>query len=140
MTMPDSPYELHEGSWFYVSASVQPLDSVLAACRRHGWPVVVGSDDLGAGRRIQALRLADACIVDLSTSSPEVEEELTVALRERRPVIALRSARVPSLDRPDVRELSFRDGADCRRQLDRLLTDPSWQRDVALATPSDEHE
>jgi len=138
----DIPHHLHEGSWLYVSARVGPLDSVLAVCRQHDWPVIVGSEELPARRRAQALRLADACIVEASISSPHAEDELLLAIQQRRPVVALRASGATggsalSTRSDDVQELTYHDNEECARALDLLLANPDWQRRVALAAPTE---
>lgn len=141
MAMSDIPHDLHEGSWLYVSAHVHPLDRVLAVCRSHGWSVIVGSEELGPRRRAQALRMADACIVDASTSWPHAEDELSLAVEQRRPVVVLCQTGCTTQSAPagsdGVRELAYEDGEECARALDRLLMDPNWRRHVALAAPAD---
>jgi hypothetical protein len=138
--------EPHEGAWIYVSArSGQPLQSVVhVTCRRHGWPVLA-ADEVPSAQSTQALRLADACILDISPNGPDSGgADLALALREGRPVIALsgapakRAPRVEELMRthPGVRQLSCDDIGECAAALDRLLGDPAWQRQVALAAPS----
>lgn len=112
------------------------------ACRRHGWPVVAAADE-PAERRLQALRLADACILDVSADSSDVGAELKVALREGRPVIALRSTTAPSSsllediarEHPSIRQLSYDDPEECLTALDGVLADHTWQTQVARAAP-----
>lgn len=126
------PHDLHEGSWLYVSAHVEPLDRVRSVCRGHGWPVIVGSD-LDPARRAQALRLADACIVDAAAA-----DELATAIAQQRPVVALRQAGSPPGERLDgVHELPYGDHDECAEALGRLLADPDWRRHVAHAAPTD---
>jgi len=115
---------------------------VTEACRRHGWPVVAAAD-APAERRLQALRLADACILDISADSSDVGAEFAIALREGRPVIALRSAKAPSSpllediarEHPFVRQLSCDDPEECLTALDGVLADHAWQTQVARAAP-----
>jgi hypothetical protein len=136
--------EPHEGAWMYVSLPQgEPFAlGVAEACRRHGWPVVAATDE-HADRRLQALRLADACIVDISGDTSDAGAELAFALCEGRPVIALRSTRAPSSpfiediarDHPAVRQLSYDDPEECLAALDGVLGDRAWQTQVARAAP-----
>ncbi len=136
--------EPHEGSWIYVSLPQgEPLAlGVMDACRRHGWPVVAASDD-PADRRLQALRLADACILDISGEGPDAGAELATALREGRPVIALRGAIAPcspflediARESSLLRQLSCDDTEECLTALDGVLADHAWQTQVARAAP-----
>jgi hypothetical protein len=137
--------EPHEGAWIYVSLPHgEPLeDGVTATCQRHGWPVLTARD----GRselRLQALRLADACIVHLTSASPDAGAELVFALCEGRPVIALWSRMEMNaplvedimLTHPAIHQLSCDDIEECVDALDRVLGDPTWQEQVARAAPS----
>ncbi len=136
--------EPHEGSWIYVSLPQgEPLAlGVTEACLRHGWPVVAASDE-HADRRLQALRLADACILDISGERPDAGAELATALREGRPVIVLRGANAPSSpfleeiarEHLSVRQLSCEDIEECLTALDGVLADHAWQTQVARAAP-----
>jgi hypothetical protein len=93
--------------------------------------------------RLQALRLADACIVHVSSTSPDAGAELAFALCEGRPVIALwdeTQAGAPLVEglvrtHPAVQRLSCDDVEECVAALDRVLGDPAWQHQVALAAP-----
>lgn len=115
---------------------------VAEMCRRHGWPVVAATEEL-ADRRLQALRLADACIVDISCAGADVGAELAFALCEGRPVIALRNERAGSApfveniarEHPAVRQLSYENVEECLAALDRVLGDLVWQKQVARAAP-----
>jgi hypothetical protein len=137
-------HEPHEGLWMYVSlpSDEQLEGAVNDMCRRHGWPVVTAADR-PTQRRLQALRLADACIVHVSPATPDAEAELAFALCEGRPVIAFRSAletNAPLVDdllrdHPAVHQLSCDDVAECVAALDGLLGDPVWQEQVAQAAP-----
>jgi nucleoside 2-deoxyribosyltransferase len=115
---------------------------VTEACRRHGWPVVA-ADDGNADRRLQALRLADACILDVSGGASDACVELAFALCEGRPVIALRSANAQSSqfledisrEHPFVRQLSYDDPEECLTALDGVLGYRAWQAQVSRAAP-----
>jgi hypothetical protein len=115
---------------------------VTEACRRHGWPVVAATDE-HADRRLQALRLADACILDISGDTSDAGAELAFALCEGRPVIALRSANAPNSrflediarEYPRVRQLSYHDPEECVTALDGVLGDRAWQAQVSRAAP-----
>jgi hypothetical protein len=136
--------EPHEGMWIYVSLPHgEPLgDGVAATCQRHGWPVL-GARDERCELRLQALRLADACIVHLTSASPDAGAELAVALCEGRPVIALWSQTEMTtplvedimLSHPAIYQLNCDDVEQCMDALDRILEDPAWQEQVARAAP-----
>jgi hypothetical protein len=104
---------------------------------------VLAADEGPSARFTQALRLADACILDISANGPDSGSDLALALREGRPVIALSGApakRAPHVEElirthPGVPQLSCQDIGECAAALDRLLGDPAWQRQVALAAP-----
>jgi hypothetical protein len=128
----------------YVSLLHGELEAgIRDTCRRHGWPVLAPSDQ-PAERRLQALRLADACIVDVSAASPDVGAELAFALCQGRPVITLRNEMASTApfvedivrDHPAVRHLSYDDVKDCLTALDQVLGDLIWQEQVARAAPS----
>jgi hypothetical protein len=112
------------------------------ACRRHGWPVFAASEE-PAGRRLQALRFADACILDISIAGSDAGAELAFALCEGRPVIALRSdtaSSTPLLDEltrehPRVRQVNYWGLNDCLAALEGVLSEERWQEQVARATP-----
>jgi hypothetical protein len=136
--------EPHEGAWVYVSLppGERLEDGVHETCRRHGWPVLTAGDERSE-LRLQALRLADACVVHVSSASPDAEAELAFALREGRPVIALWSAteaRAPLVEdvlrtHPAVHQLRCDNVERCLDALDRVLGDPVWQQQVARAAP-----
>jgi hypothetical protein len=137
--------EPHEGAWVYVSLphGERLENGVQETCRRRGWPVLAARSERSE-LRLQALRLADACIVHVSSASPDAGAELAFALCEGRPVIALWSAlgtRAPLVEdilrtHPDVHQLRCDDVEGCIAALDRILGDPAWQRQVAQAAPS----
>jgi hypothetical protein len=112
------------------------------ACQRHGWPVLAANDE-SAERRLYALRLADACILDVSIADRDAGAELAVALCEGRPVIALRPETAESTpildeltrDHPRVRQLSYRGLEDCLAALNVVLGEEQWQEQVARAAP-----
>lgn len=118
-------------------------DGVNETCRRHGWPVLTARDER-SDLRLQALRLADACIVHVSSAGPDAGAELAFALCDGRPVIALWSAmgtRAPLIEdilqtHPAVHQLRCDDVEGCVAALDRVLGDPAWQQQVAWAAPS----
>lgn len=117
-------------------------DGVHETCRRHGWPVLTARDERSE-RRLQTLRLADACIVHVASASPDAGAELAFALGAGRPVIALwsaRAARTPLVEdilrtHPAVHQLRCEDVEGCVEALDRVLGDPVWQQQVARAAP-----
>lgn len=119
------------------------LAGVREACRRHGWPVLAASEE-PPGRRLQALRLADACILDISIDGLDAGAELALALCEGRPVIALRSHSADSTplleeltrEHPAVRQVSYRGLDDCLAVLEGVLSEGRWQEQVAQAAPS----
>jgi hypothetical protein len=139
-------HEPHEGVWMYVSVppGEQLEHAVNETCRRHGWPVVSATSRT-TQRRLQALRLADACIVDISSATADAGAELAFALCEGRPLIAFRSASETNAplvedllrDHPAVHQLSRDDLAECVAALDSLLGDPAWHEQVARAAPRD---
>lgn len=116
--------------------------AVNETCRRHGWPVVSAAGR-PTERRLQALRLADACIVDISSATADAGAELAFALCEGRPVIAFRGkseTHAPLVEdllreHPAVRQLSGDNVTECAAALDSLLSDPAWQEQVAQASP-----
>ncbi len=137
--------EPHEGAWMYVSLphGEQLEDGVKTTCQRHGWPVLTARDER-SDLRLQALRLADACIVHISSASPDAGAELAFALCEGRPLIALWSAlgtRAPLVEdimraHPAVHRLCCDEIEGCIEALDCVLGDPAWQEQVARAAPS----
>jgi hypothetical protein len=137
--------EPHEGAWIYVSLPHGELleDGVTETCQRHGWPVLRARDELSE-LRLQALRLADACIVQVSSASTDAGAELAFALCEGRPVIALWNRMEMNaplvedimLTHPAIHRLSCDDIEECVNALDRVLGDPVWQEQVARAAPS----
>src|SRR3954462_11956774 len=91
--------EPHEGEWIYVSAPLAHLsgtapalsEQIKVTIRDSGWTVLISdsehrADDREIARRLEALRSADVCLFDVSSSSvaPEVQE----AVGAGRPVIA----------------------------------------------------
>jgi hypothetical protein len=138
--------EPHEGAWLYVSLphGERLEDGVKATCQRHGWPVLTARGERSE-LRLQTLRLADACIVHVSSASPDAGAELAFALSEGRPVIALWSvigAKAPLVEdimqaHPAIHRLRCDDVQECLAALDRILGDPVWQEQVALAAPRD---
>lgn len=129
----------------YVSlpSGEQLEDGVNETCQRHGWPVLTARDERSE-LRLQALRLADACIVYVSSASPDAGAELAFALCEGRPVIALWSGMemgAPLVEdimrtHPAIHQLRCDDVEGCVDALDRILGDPAWQARVARAAPS----
>jgi len=134
--------EPHEGSWMYLSTAHGSSlgEGVQKICRRHGWPVLAASEQ-PAHRRLQALRLADACIVEVSAFDG-ARDDLAIAVTEGRPVIALHlqldedawPADLAFADRA-VQRVSCREVDDCLAALDRVLGDEDWQEQVAQAAP-----
>ena len=86
--------QAHEGEWIYVSGAVAHLGPII---RAKGWLAITGeveqNDPRTAARRVNALRTADACIIDVSKASIDVGAELATAVFAERPVIALQDSR-----------------------------------------------
>lgn len=147
----------HEGDWLYVSAPlahlngtatalVQSIERVIDATGRLPFlsPETPGAESSRA-RAYEALRFAQACVVDISTDSEEVGSDLGCALAAGRPIIGIKHdavrtgdslvAAVTTLGRGRV--IRYTDAAECVEQLQTTFEDPRWWRLVADATAQD---
>lgn len=136
--------EPHDGAWVYLSVphSEELRDGIADVCMQHGWPVVT-AEGADSERRLAALRFADACILDVSTTTANAGSELALAVREGRPLIAIRSraaedaplAEEATRGNGAVRQLSYSAVEDCLSELHEVLGDGLWQEQVARAAP-----
>lgn len=146
--------EPHEGEWIYVSAPRAHVNGtteilnerITLTIRSRGWVVL---DRGGEGdedprrevRRLEALRTADACVVDVSSRSEIVGAEIAIAVCSGRPVIVLEHESRPAagfisalLDRSRLRRvIRYRDVDDCVDALSRTLEDLEWRQAVGHA-------
>jgi hypothetical protein len=146
--------EPHEGEWIYVSAPLAHLngtaqalsDQIKVTIRNRGWTVLSSDvdadiviDERERARLHEALRSADACLFDVSTSS--VASEVQEAVIAGRPVIALEHVDVPPsaeltalLDSSQVRRvIKYHDVNRCVNELSETLRDPAWLAAVGHA-------
>lgn len=148
--------EPHEGEWIYVSAPLGHLNGtahalserIAATIYARGWTVVQpeqhartqeGDGARGAARALEALRSADACLFDVSSSS--VGAEVATAVCAGRPVIALEHVDTPPpaivaallSDDPLPRVIRYTSVDECIEQLSQTLEDPVWRAAVSLA-------
>ncbi|MEA2440133.1 MAG: hypothetical protein QOH76_1557 [Thermoleophilaceae bacterium] len=146
--------EPYEGEWIYVSVPLAHLngtaralsDQIKVTIRSRGWTVL--SSDIDAGtvvdereraRLHEALRSADACIFDVSSSS--VAPEMREAVDAGRPVIALEHVDNPPLDELTSlldsskvrRVIRYKDANWCVDELSETLRDPAWLAAVGFA-------
>jgi hypothetical protein len=149
--------EAHEGAWLYVSAPLLHLNgaatefverikrSIEAAGRLPFLsPETPGATSSRASAH-EALRFAQACIVDISVDFEQVGIDLGCALATRRPLIALRHdasttgdlllAAVTAPGRGRV--IRYSSPAECVAQLQTTFMDPDWWRLVADAVAQD---
>lgn len=134
-----------EGEWIYLSAPLAHLngsaasmtDGIVAAMRARGWEAFLAApvdDERSTAARLEALRTADACVIDVSSSSADVGAEVATALGAGRPVVALQDAVHPpsgfvaALIARDVRSrtIVYQDVDDCLSALGATLEDPRW--------------
>ena len=145
--------EPHEGEWIYVSAPLGHLngtahalsESIAATIYARGWTVVRPEEPQdGDGARVatkalEALRSADACLFDVSSSA--VGAEVATAVCAGRPVIALEHVDTPPppivaallCNNPLPRVIRYTNVNECVEQLSRTLEDPVWRASVSLA-------
>ena len=146
--------EPHEGEWIYVSAPLAHLngtaralsDQIKFTIRSRGWTVLSSDTDAGTvvdererARLHEALRSADACLFDVSSSS--VAPEMQEAVDAGRPVIALEHVDNPPadaltslLDSSKVRRvIRYEDVNGCVNELSETLQDPAWLAAIGLA-------
>jgi hypothetical protein len=135
--------QTHEGEWIYISGAFAELGDIV---RSKGW-LAIGEEPAederrAAARRVNALRTADACVIDVGADSFEVGAELATAVFSGRPVIALEDAERPTSTfvsellsgKPGVRTVRYSSSDDRAEALSRTLDDPVWLSSMGQAT------
>jgi hypothetical protein len=137
--------ELHEGEWIYLSVPFEHLngsaarmtEGVVATLHACGWPALIGASidgEWSTAARLEALRIADACVFDVSTPSADIGAEIAIAFGAGRPVIALEDAARPAsrliagliADDSRTRTIVYHDVDDCLAALADTLRDLTW--------------
>jgi hypothetical protein len=137
--------ELHEGEWIYLSMPFEHLngsattmaDGIVTTLHAHGWPALIGTSvdaERSTAARFEALRTADACVLDVSTPSADIGAEVAMAIGAGRPVIALEDAALPPsrlvadliAHDPRARTIVYHDVDDCLVALAETLGDLTW--------------
>jgi len=148
--------EPHEGDWLYVQAPLCHLEEH-AAELVEGITRIVGSagrlpllspETHGSTRAPhaepnEALALAQALIVDLSTDAQAVGADVGCAIAAGRPIIGLEHDAAPAGELLSAavtadgrgRLIRYGEPRECLAQLEATLEDGSWWGLVAAATP-----
>ncbi|HEV2755077.1 MAG TPA: hypothetical protein VG318_04795 [Actinomycetota bacterium] len=149
--------DAHEGDWFYVSAATESSDDAvglvtgIARVVQASGRIPLSADGISSATRAsrgeseEAVRFAQALIVDVTATSDSVETIVRCALAHDRPIIALRrdgasagDAVLAELETRDrARVIRYRGTEDCLEQLERTLADHRFWRLVADAAPHD---
>jgi hypothetical protein len=144
--------EVDEGSWLYLrfgsqDASSAPLvRQVTELCRDTGWnvyaPAVEDRTGVEAQRDLDAMRLADACVIELCSASDRIASDLAAARAEGRPIVGLRRREetpMPALDDYErAVVVAWSEPDECLRELRRTLVDPQWRTMLREDAPVDD--
>lgn len=148
--MPDRSACIEESTWLYMAAPPEGdgfADAMTDLCNAAGWGVYRPEGRAaGLRQRLDALRHADAVIIDLSAENSQTVADLAAARDAGRPILALQSARrkaqaelcdlLDGYDRAVV--LAWSDPHECLRLAGETLTATSWRALVRDAmSPAD---
>jgi hypothetical protein len=137
--MPDRTACIEESTWVYLAtppARNELAEAMTEVCRAAGWGVYRPEGRAaGPRQRLDAMRHADAVIVDLSAEDSQTVADLAAARDAGRPILALQPA--PRKARAEISELldgydravvlACADTHECLQLAGETLTAASWR-------------